>query len=325
MIDFLLTDRIAKESWGMTRLRTIRLITLFSKDEIGLTDKVSMNYLFISLICIFLLPLSQANDCPFGSTRNTNVNNKSRVISSVNTDSSKENDFHLVVRKVEDTYKSTFVKKSLRLVIRKNWEDWVAKAEMDYSKKQAIIYIGGGHLREAEIDKDAFTIIMCHEIGHLIGGYPLHENDSRSVEGQADYFATSKCIKRIWRNDLENIKAAEFLLPNAIKTECSNQYTGDSYYICLRTMKAAEKLGAYFNKNDDRGAFRSLDMPDKRNLGYTWPGASFSQCRVDTFVQGALCNVNPHELMSPENELDGACSTKKGNSIGSRPKCWFLN
>ena len=44
---------------------------------------------------------------------------------------------------------------------------------------------------------DVYAMIVCHEIGHHLGGFPEKRGSSwAAVEGQADYYANLKCLRR---------------------------------------------------------------------------------------------------------------------------------
>jgi Zn-dependent protease with chaperone function len=52
----------------------------------------------------------------------------------------------------------------------------------------------GGLARDPLVTKDGFSAVICHEIGHHIAGAPRKGFSWASNEGQADYFATTKCL-----------------------------------------------------------------------------------------------------------------------------------
>ena len=50
-----------------------------------------------------------------------------------------------------------------------------------------------------QLNLEQFLFIYCHELGHFIGGAPFKKNPGStwaSTEGQADYWATSVCLRR---------------------------------------------------------------------------------------------------------------------------------
>lgn len=73
-----------------------------------------------------------------------------------------------------------------------------------------VVNMYGGLARHNEITIDGFALVLCHEIGHHLGGAPKYGgfNTWGTNEGGSDYFATLKCLRRIFQND-DNTKAIE--------------------------------------------------------------------------------------------------------------------
>ena len=74
------------------------------------------------------------------------------------------------------------------------------------------IVIGGAYLNKK--DDGALRILLCHELGHHIGGAPYKfigsgEHSWISAEGQADYFAGAECAKKLIHNEAHYIDSAE--------------------------------------------------------------------------------------------------------------------
>jgi hypothetical protein len=57
----------------------------------------------------------------------------------------------------------------------------------------------GGLARYPGMTEMGFQIVLCHEIGHHLGGQPTYNQgrDWASVEGQSDYWATLSCMKTL--------------------------------------------------------------------------------------------------------------------------------
>ena len=58
----------------------------------------------------------------------------------------------------------------------------------------------GGLARHKLVTPDGFALVACHEMGHHLGGAP-RRGGWASNEGQSDYYATTKCARRIWAED----------------------------------------------------------------------------------------------------------------------------
>jgi hypothetical protein len=84
------------------------------------------------------------------------------------------------------------------------------------------IYIGGkdtgGHLNH-----DGMLALLCHEIGHRLGKWPsIYLN--MAADGQADYWAASRCLPKVFAND-DNVSIVKNLkVPAIIQKKCSKSY-----------------------------------------------------------------------------------------------------
>ena len=69
-----------------------------------------------------------------------------------------------------------------------------------------IVTMHGGMARHEHASFISFASLVCHEVGHFLGGL-LWRNVSfkkLSAEGQSDYFATAKCMRKIFSHQ-ENL------------------------------------------------------------------------------------------------------------------------
>ncbi len=80
--------------------------------------------------------------------------------------------------------------------------DWTSPyfgAGISLKDGNTTLMILGGTTRIEGLTKDAYAALVCHEIGHILGGAPLQElkgSQNLSKEGQADFFAASECLPR---------------------------------------------------------------------------------------------------------------------------------
>ena len=58
--------------------------------------------------------------------------------------------------------------------------------------------VPGGMSKYYLITEEGFIATICHELGHLLAGSPTKgQGGNISVEGQSDYFSSSKCLSRM--------------------------------------------------------------------------------------------------------------------------------
>lgn len=217
-----------------------------------------------------------------------------------------ENNFHnltkqiinLHVEEINNLYKNTtiFIKPSYNIA-SSLIQDSVLYLKND---NKFIITITGALAKEKMINQAALGIIICHEIGHILGGHPKqtsHHQSWSSVEGQADYFSTNICMKNIhmifWQDNL-------FLFDQEIIKKCEYNYPILPDFIgCLRTASGIMSLQHYFNSKSLLNKPISLHNKDNNEVNKTLQKYPSNQCRIDTFWAGLF------------NE--------------EKPKCWYKN
>ena len=135
-------------------------------------------------------------------------------------------------------------------------------AEIQKNDKEVTINVMGGMLAHPKMNPSTLKLLLCHEMGHLLGGAPLKSrNGWSSTEGQADYYSTLACAKRMRFDEKTFINSALNL--TAIYAEVSRE--------------SAPKL----------------EMCDNRKVERTNYGYPPVQCRLDTLVAGWYEKIRP--------------------------------
>lgn len=69
-------------------------------------------------------------------------------------------------------------------------------AEIKKNNNQFVLELFGGMLSHPKMNENTFRLLLCHELGHALGGTPLKSRTGWSAtEGQADYFSGKFCAK----------------------------------------------------------------------------------------------------------------------------------
>ncbi len=177
-------------------------------------------------------------------------------------------------------------------------------------KDQAHIGAGVDLHRDPDMTPDAYIAMLCHEVGHLLGGKPYSKNTLKpspewvsttpsSSEGQSDYFSSLRCMKKVFSKNTSTSVAVFGVTPK-IRNLCVRQYSKIlDQIICQRSIKAGFDLMSYisaiytrFGKTAD---FIKLDMDASEGSGLS-VGRMYPtlQCRYDTILAGALNRKQPH-------------------------------
>src|SRR5690606_24973254 len=80
------------------------------------------------------------------------------------------------------------------LVIRLEALNPRINAEIQKNGPEVVIQVLGGMLKHRHMDAPVLQLLLCHELGHLLGGPPYKSrNGWSSTEGQADYYSGLVC------------------------------------------------------------------------------------------------------------------------------------
>lgn len=250
-----------------------------------------------------------------------------------------EEEFNKAIDEVETVYAPIISNMGAKLQVERNWSDGTVNAYASQSGKTWKVAMFGGLARHATITRDAFALVVCHEIGHHIGGAPKKGGSAggggwwggngggviswASNEGQSDYFATLKCLRKSWINDNNEAIAKALKAPKMVTDSCRKTYKNKTdTALCVRTSMAGLSVGNLF------AALGKLpepkfETPDTKVVSSTDDNHPKAQCRVDTYYQGSLCDVNMNEDVSQTDEVKATCHGSLGHKTGTRPLCWF--
>ena len=307
-----------KESLMSTKLRTV-------------AGNVSWTACFgVLSVCAQIAQSAQASILP-----PNNLHLQDRLLF---TNNISEQEFNAIVNKIINAYKPLVVAHGAVLKSNNLWSDSTVNASAEQSGNSWIINMYGGLARRSEVTPDGFAMVVCHELGHHLGGFAFYgDSDWASSEGQSDYFATQACAQKIWKAEkTENAKFRQTVLPFEQRNCDAIWKTPDEQNLCYRTVAAGQSLANLLSALNN-GAVPNLQTPDATVRPVTQTAHPDAQCRLDTYFQGALCTVPFDQALIPgRNHLEGqlslaaervaaskSCTTAFGYLNGVRPRCWF--
>jgi hypothetical protein len=278
----------------------------------ALLNTLILSFLFISN----LLAVVPDSGLKFPNHRNKNTQ---KIVA--------ENDLKEISERIKKVYSDLILKHyNTKLEFNIEWaNDDMSAFATRTANNEYMINVYGGMARAPGMTKDAMALVLCHELGHHIGGAPkttLYEGWP-SAEGQADYFAASKCMKRYYSDLMHEEVDINTNIPEKIIADCNRVYKNLSdLKICVRTMIASMEFGQFLNNLKSTKFPVKLDTPDPKIVKGTnindYPRA---QCRFDTLYAGALCPISSDVLTSNLDAGQGQCMDT--DKPGFRPRCWF--
>lgn len=178
------------------------------------------------------------------------------------------------------------------LTVNAKWEDSTVNASAGRFFKWATLNFYGGLARRKEVTPGGFTLVVCHELGHLYGGTPyIREWGKLSAEGQADYYGVKECMHKVLQHIEEDFYTpTEYMLESCEKeTNLNDNSNGNSNEeiavdeMCVRKLLSGQSVGDLFAsmKSEEAPQYETPDetVVEKTILSYP----ETIQCRLDTY------------------------------------------
>ncbi len=238
-----------------------------------------------------------------------------------------EAEYNQVLDEVDATFGSEVANHGGKLMIgRRQWDKPEVNAHAFRKGHRWHIEVDGGTARFPSMTMDGLRLVVCHELGHHLGGYPQYDDNTKmSIEGQADYYATLKCMRKLFSGDDNVAAVSRMTVHPLVREKCEMQFTTDqTRALCIRNAMASEVLAIVLHESTHEHTLKpSFETPVARVVSSIFEGHSNSQCRLDTFFNGSLCGVDANEDMNSAQPEPGTCSEERGDVHGVRPRCWY--
>ena len=229
-----------------------------------------------------------------------------------------QNDFEAVLTKVEAYYKPLIEKvHGKTLLVTRDWEDSTVNAYATQYGDTWEIHMYGGLARRPEITADAFMMVACHEMGHHLAGWPF--TSWAANEGQSDYFSTLSCARALMKDAPDQRAFAE--IPTYPKKLCDEAWRKKAdRLLCYRIALAGKSLADLLS-----GGKADFHTPSKKEVKRTTNSHPDGQCRLDTYLSGAICRASfdAQKIPQTEEESSAVSCLESRNEVGFRPRCWF--
>lgn len=219
-------------------------------------------------------------------------------------------------------YAQEFKQKNIRFEVISSESSINAYATYDENDTPTI-KITSGMINTTQLNRDAVQLVLCHELGHFLAGTPKKRRGNSqklswsSAEGQADFYATAHCLKKVMNFEQKSYRTQDdHLVPSRVQDEidliCSNNQ-------CQRIARASYIVAQLYAKLDFYPVPLSLTRKDHFQAYQTVLQYPNPQCRLDTMIAGALCEN------SLEINFNHPDSILKKCQQHTRPSCWFVN
>jgi hypothetical protein len=231
--------------------------------------------------------------------------------------------FLAIIKSVSDVYASIVKSKGGSLSMQNHWSDDTVNASAVRSGSTWTVNMYGGLARHPMTTEDGFALVVCHELGHHIGGAPRADYSWPANEGQADYFGAMKCLRRIFEKDNNANIVAKMKVEVEVTNKCNMVYkNANEVALCQRIAMAGKSLGSLMASISEGDPVK-FNTPDTSVVKRTYDEHPAAQCRLDTYFSGILCDKSYDQDTDYNDPIVGTCIARDGYKVGVRPLCWY--
>jgi hypothetical protein len=282
----------------------------------GVMLKITAIFILMTSLSVFACDID-------GQTGFLPENDLQVAIGDKNANDMTEERFNEIIDLADKHYKSIIKSKGGKLKWNRNWKSNTVNASAQQSWGTWKVNMYGGLARHELVTDDAFALVVCHELGHHLGGAPRKGARWASNEGQSDYWGSMKCFRRIFESDDNIAIVSQMTIPQVVTDKCKASWSdANSIALCERASMAGKSLGMLLgslrgNTNID------FDTPSQNEVGSTNDNHPAAQCRLDTYFAGALCDKHLTEDVDSNDATIGVCNRIENYTDGVRPLCWY--
>ena len=234
-----------------------------------------------------------------------------------------ETQFNEVIDTVERIYKPQVASLGKVLKVNRLWTNETVNASASQSGNTYILNMYGGLARHETITMDGFALVLCHELGHHLGGAPKVSSWA-SNEGQSDYYANFKCLKQVFADQSSMAFTRKSEGDAVAEKGCEMMYAdAQDRAICVRAAMAGKSVAYLFKTLRNEAVVPRFDTPSPVVVTSMMTTHPPTQCRMDTYLQGSLCTQPVSAPLSQTNPAVGTCTRSAGFVTGFRPLCWY--
>jgi hypothetical protein len=242
-----------------------------------------------------------------------------------------EAQFNAVLDRTSRLYAPVIAQRGGTLKINRLWTDSTVNASAQQNGSSWVLNMYGGLARHQATTEEGFALVVCHELGHHLGGAPKIQSwfggNWATNEGGADYYANLKCLRNFFAEDdnqtLVDAAKADGRLSAFAANLCDQEFSkGVDRLLCKRATLGGISVANLFHDLSKNAATPDFATPDTSVVKKMNDAHPATQCRLDTYLAGSICNVDATVANSDTDYRQGSC-VEGVAKVGFRPRCWF--
>ena len=220
-----------------------------------------------------------------------------------------EQEFKTVLAVAYKIYNPIIKKFGATFYVKGNFADPTVNAYASTQGSDWTVQFFGGLAKQEYMTVPGFTLVVCHEIAHLVGGFPFYSGMTLAVEGQADYMGAQVCTRKMFES--EELKNYDHVIYDYCDFEGI-----ESNESCNLTLDGGLSLGRVLASLTGE-KLPTFETPSKVIMKRTMQKHPPAQCRTDSYKAGALCAKRWNDAVIPSSKLKAAPFSCE------KPRCWY--
>ena len=240
-----------------------------------------------------------------------------------------EEEFDQIIDRIEEIYSPVVDSEGANLKIVRKWKDGTVNAYAQRQGNTWKVTMFGGMARHQFATNDGFALVVCHELGHHLGGAPkksgwFGKTMWASNEGQSDYWGSMKCLRKYMEKDDNAGIVANMDIPKVVSDKCRENFSNENdIAMCERGSMAGLALGKILNSLGRSGDEVDFSTPSRSVVSSTDHNHPKAQCRLDTYFAGSVCERDHYSDVSNSDANQAVCNRAEEDKEGLRPLCWY--
>ncbi|MCJ8277860.1 MAG: hypothetical protein MJK18_13540, partial [Bdellovibrionales bacterium] len=218
--------------------------------------------------------------------------------------------FDAVIDKAQKFYEPIVRDQGGRLSISGDWSDDTVNATASQFFGFWRVNMYGGLARHPDMTLDGFSLVICHEMGHHLGGFPFYKRNVgfggvwAANEGQSDYYTTFVCARALWADEVATNAEYRDTVPAFVQDACASAWeTTEEQDLCYRINAGSQSLANTLATLAD-DVVPQFDTPDTNKVEEIQDSHPAAQCRLDTYFAGSICKADFDINFIPGKDLN---------------------
>lgn len=220
------------------------------------------------------------------------------------------------------------------LEIKVKPDSLLANSFSNRQNKKWKVELHQGLLELHGFSKSNLATAICQNLGYFFGGFPF-DKSFMAFGGNADYWTSYICLPAYFKDHPSETKNNFFIKEADVNIRadvCRNYSKDQDNSICKAVVKSTFEVLEFYRMQFGLSSLKVSDISESVAQKYPKSELPAIQCRMDTFIAGALCKngskwkVNATYPLTQKDMKKYSCDSADTKNLvaGVRPDCWYI-